>query len=267
MNKQHAARHTVDIVSLILLLLISGCTVPRCGTRSIRRVEEHIYKQTPQGYLSMFVHLPQGWKPTDKRPAIVFFFGGGFKTGKITEFLRQAEYFSKRGMVSVRVDYRVEEHHGTMPDKCVEDGKSAIRWLRENAGRFGVDPERIAASGHSAGATVAACAYTAVGLEAEGENLAISSKPNLLALFNAPLDVSQYYLLYLGSEDIADSLSPNDNLTEGFLHSAASGEKTGVSEALITHGADLNAKDKDGYTPLYSAIWKEREEVVRLLVD
>jgi len=216
MNKQHAAPRTIDIVSLILLLLISGCTAPGWGTKSIHRVEEHIYKQTPQGDLSLFIHLPRGWKPTDKRPAIVFFFGGGFTTGKITEFLRHAEYFSKRGMVSVRADYRVKDRHDTMPDKCVEDGKSAIRWLRANARRFGIDPDRIAASGHSAGATVAACAYTAAALEAEGENLTVSSKPNLLALFNAPLDVSQYYVLYLGSADIADSLSPNDHLTEGF---------------------------------------------------
>jgi ankyrin repeat protein/acetyl esterase/lipase len=216
MNKQHAVNHTISIVSLVLLFLISGCIAPFGGTKSSWRVEEHVYKQTPQGDLSLFMHLPQGWKPTDKRPAIVFFFGGGFTTGKITEFLRHAEYFSKHGMVSVRADYRVKDRHGTMPDKCVEDGKSAIRWLRANARRFGIDPDRIAASGHSAGATVAACAYAAAALEAEGESLTVSSKPNLLALFNAGLDVSQYYALYLGSAEIADSLSPNDHLTEGF---------------------------------------------------
>ncbi len=216
MNNQHTARHTFNVVLLILLLLISGCTATRWGTKSIQCIEEHVYKQTPNGDLSIFIHLPQGWKPTDKRPTIVFFFGGAFRTGTITEFLRHAEYFAKRGMVSVRVDYRVEERHGTMPEQCVEDGKSALRWLRTNADRFGIDPERIAASGHSAGATVAACAYTAAALEAEGENLTISSKPNLLALFNAPLDLNPYYVLYLGSADIADSLSPNDNLTEGF---------------------------------------------------
>ena len=215
-KKQHTTHHTVDIVSLILLFLISGCTAPRWGTKSIQRVEEHIYKQTPQGDLLMFIHLPQGWKPTDKHPAIVFFFGGGYRTGEITEFLRHAEYFSKRGMVSVRADYRVEDRHGTMPDKCVEDAKSAVRWLRANARRFGIDPDKIAASGHSAGGAIAACAYTAAGLEPEGENLTISSKPNLLALFNAPLDINHYYLLYLGSDDMADSLSPNDHLTKGF---------------------------------------------------
>lgn len=216
MKKQHSVYHTIDIVLLILLPLISGCTAPLCGTKSSWRIEEHVYKQTPQGGLSMFIHLPQGWKPTDKRPAIVFFFGGAFRTGKITEFVRHAEYFCERGMVSVRADYRVKDRHGTMPDKCVEDAKSAIRWLRANAGRFGIDPDRIAASGHSAGGTVAACTYTAAALDAEGENLAISSKPDLLALFNTPLEINYSYRLYLGSEAMADSLSPNDHLTEGF---------------------------------------------------
>ena len=126
MNKQNSVHHAINIVLLILLLLISGCIAPLGGTKSIQLVEEHIYKQTPQGDLTMFIHLPQGWKPTDKRPAIVFFFGGAFNTGKITEFLPQAEYLCKRGMVTVRADYRVKDRHGTMPEKCVEDGKSAI---------------------------------------------------------------------------------------------------------------------------------------------
>ena len=42
-------------------------------------------------------------------------------------------------MVSVRADYRVKDRHGTMPDKCVEDAKSAIRWLRANATKFGIE--------------------------------------------------------------------------------------------------------------------------------
>jgi hypothetical protein len=67
MKKRHSVYRTIDIVLLILLPLISGCTAPLCGTKSSWRIEEHVYKQTPQGDLSMFIHLPQGWKPTDSR--------------------------------------------------------------------------------------------------------------------------------------------------------------------------------------------------------
>ena len=49
------------------------------------------YKKTKQADLEIVVHYPPGWKETDKRPAIVFFFGGGWTNGKIKQFEPQAE--------------------------------------------------------------------------------------------------------------------------------------------------------------------------------
>lgn len=187
------------------------------AVREFASIERHVYKQTPQGELVIFIHLPKNWDASDKRPAIVFFFGGAFRTGTIKEFLRHAEYLASRGMVAARADYRVKNRHKNMPDKCVEDAKSTVRWLRTNAAKFGVDSNRIAASGHSAGGTLAACAYTAIGLEAKGENLSVSSKPNLLVLFNTPLNSCNYtFVSYLGSKEMAINISPNYNLTKGF---------------------------------------------------
>jgi len=80
-----------------------------------KRVERYIYKQTPQGELAMYVHFPKDWTANDKRPAIVFFFGGGWRTGKVEQFVPQAEYLASRGMVTARADYRVKTRHGTTP--------------------------------------------------------------------------------------------------------------------------------------------------------
>ena len=181
----------------------------------IKRVEKYIYKQTPQGELAMYVHFPPDWSANDKRPAIVFFFGGAWWVGTVNEFTPQAEYLAGRGMVTARADYRVKSRHGTEPDKCVEDGKSAVRWLRANAAKLGIDPNRIAASGHSAGGHIAACTYTTKGLEAEGEDLSVSSKPNLLVFFNTFLDCTGTPdHSYLGSKEMAIKMSPNHNLTQ-----------------------------------------------------
>src|SRR5574341_835202 len=68
-------------------------------------IQEQVYKKTPQGELKIFIHRPDGWKETDKRPAIVFFFGGGWTSGKVDQFARQAEYLARRGMVAARADY------------------------------------------------------------------------------------------------------------------------------------------------------------------
>ena len=102
-----------------------------------------IYKKTKQADLAIFVHYPPGWKETDKRPAIVFFFGGGFQFGSVSQFVPQAAYFASRGMVAARADYRVKSRHGVEPDACVEDAKSAVRWLRQNAAKLGwIQPHR-----------------------------------------------------------------------------------------------------------------------------
>ncbi|MCE5328707.1 MAG: alpha/beta hydrolase [Planctomycetaceae bacterium] len=141
-----------------------------------------VYKKTPQGELAMHVHMPKDWKPADKRPAIVFFFGGGWTGGTVEQFRKQAEYFASRGMVAARADYRVKSVHGVTPDKCVADAKSAVRYLRANAAALGIDPDRIVASGGSAGGHIAACSGLSEGLE--DEDPAVSSRPNAMVLFN-----------------------------------------------------------------------------------
>lgn len=177
------------------------------------RIERHVYKKTPQGELAIHIHYPKDWSASDKRPAIVFFFGGGWTGGTVEQFTLQAHYLAWRGMVAARADYRVRSRHKTTPDKCVEDGKSAVRWLRQNAAKFGIDPDRIVASGGSAGGHVAACTYTTRGLDAEGEDAGISARPNLLVLYNPVLSCSDERIAQrIGSAEMAERLSPNLNL-------------------------------------------------------
>jgi acetyl esterase/lipase len=218
----------------------------------IKRIEKYIYKRTPQGELAMYVHFPKNWAAHDKRPAVVFFFGGGWHTGSVEQFVPQAEYLAGRAMVAARADYRVFRRHGTSPDKCVEDGKSAIRWLRANAARLGIDPNQIAASGHSAGGHVAACTCTTKGLEAEGEDLSVSSKPNLLVLFEpAALRYLPGSLPSLGPE-LAIKISPfhnvNNELPPAFFF-------YGTNDSGLVRGIEFIEKSKKlgAITQLYIA--------------
>lgn len=87
-------------------------------------------------------------------------------------------------MVAISAEYRVNASHGTSPQECVKDGKSAIRWIRENAATLGIDPHRIAAGGGSAGGQVAAAAGTLEAYDEPDENLGISSRPDALVLYN-----------------------------------------------------------------------------------
>ena len=185
------------------------------------RQESLVYKKTPQGELSIHVSFPPGWKASDKRPAIVFFFGGGWTGGTVAQFAPQAAYLAGRGMVAARADYRVWSRHKATPDKCVEDAKSAVRWMRANAAKLGIDPEKLCASGGSAGGHLAIATAVVKGVDADtdadtdtdAEKKSISAVPNLLVLYNPVMDTT-IYRGRIKTDEMARRLSPMHNLTK-----------------------------------------------------
>ena len=173
---------TKPLLPMLIAVVAFGMTAASAAEPG--RAKSFVYKSTPQGELSLKVYLPPEWNRDQQRPAIVFFFGGGFKKGTVQQFEPHSEYLARRGMVAVCADYRVKSRHHVAPDACVEDAKSAIRWVRRHAGELGVDPERIVGSGGSAGGNLAACAGMCPGLDADNEDHSVSSRPNALVLFN-----------------------------------------------------------------------------------
>ena len=147
-------------------------------------VKARVYKKVGDVELKMFVFLPKGHKASDKRPAVVFFFGGGWSGGSPKQFVPHCQYFASRGMVAMTAEYRVARRHNVKAVSCVADAKSAIRWAREHADSLGIDVDRIVASGGSAGGHVAACTGVLTGFEEKNEKSDISSRPNAMVLFN-----------------------------------------------------------------------------------
>lgn len=150
-----------------------------------------VYKTVGETELSLHQYTPEGLKASDKRPAIVFFFGGGWSGGDPKQFYQQAREFADMGLVTFSAEYRVRSRNKTTPFDAVEDAKSAIRWVRAHAAELGVDPDRIVASGGSAGGHIAGSTGVIVGLEAEGEDLSVSSVPNAMVLYNPVLDTTK----------------------------------------------------------------------------
>ena len=138
--------------------------------------------------LKLHFFNPPGLKQSDNRPAIVFFFGGGWNGGTPSQFYPHCSYLAARGMVAISAEYRVKSRHNTTPKECVTDGKSAVRWIRQHAAELGIDPARLAAGGGSAGGQVAAATGTVKGYEEDAENLSVSSRPDALVLFNPVFD-------------------------------------------------------------------------------
>jgi acetyl esterase len=184
-----------------------GRDVQAAGT-----VKEFVYREAPQCELKVLVHYPPDWKETDKRPAIIFFFGGSWTNGSPAQFEPQAKYLATRGLVAVRAEYRIKSKFPEItPKDCVEDAQCAMRWMRKNAGKLGVDPEKIIASGGSAGGHLAACTGCCPPLEVAGEDLSLSCKPCAMVLFNPVLDFTVLDDLRSrvgNDEQVAKAISP-----------------------------------------------------------
>lgn len=177
-------------------------------------VKSMTYKTVGDRQLQIHIHYPPGWKASDMRPAIVFFFGGGWRSGSVGQFEMQAQYLAGRGMVAARADYRVKSRDDVTPDKCVEDARSAVRWMRRNAKQLGIDPDKLIASGGSAGGHLAACTMIRNSVEAEGDDLSISTIPQAMVLFNPVLsfDNEQMIERINGDKQLARKISPTLHL-------------------------------------------------------
>ncbi len=158
-----------------------------------------VYKTVGERKLTLAIHYPPGWKSADQRPAIVFFGGGGFnptkgegtapaKAGPGQAFAAEAEHFARLGLVGVRVEYRKRKTDGVLPDKAVEDAKSAMRWVRANAAQLGIDPNRIVSCGGSSGGHLAASVGVLEEFDAAGDDVRFSAKPNGMMLHFPLLD-------------------------------------------------------------------------------
>jgi len=184
-------------------------------------IESYIYKTRGLSRLELTVFQPSHKELDTKRPAIIFFHGGGLRERNIWEFRPQSKYLVDRGMVAVVATYRVKRHGRTIFES-IADAKSVIRWIREHAEELGIDANLIAAGGGSAGAYLAACSALIKDYDEKNEDLSISSIPNALVLFNPRLvlpvagdpPLTKKEIRYLNGRTI-EEISPVHNVCKG----------------------------------------------------
>jgi len=199
---------------LVSLFILFSCMV--YGQVNFEPDSIFNYKMTKEGDLKMKVFKPSGHNISDKSPVIIFFFGGGWTSGNTKQFYQQARFFADSGYVAISAEYRVRGKHKTSPFECVTDGKSAIRFLRAHANKLGIDPNKIIASGASAGGHVAACTGVIKGFDEADEDLKISSIPNAMILFNPVIDTTEKgYGIEKVGKDRKTEISPSHHVVEG----------------------------------------------------
>lgn len=130
------------------------------------------------------VYQPAARTDASRRPAVVMIHGGGFRAGDKRSWEPEARRVAEKGWVAFSVNYRLDEPTAFPAE--VEDVQAAVRWVRENAGEYGIDPARIGAVGESAGGTLAAMLAT-LGSGSRDEG----SRVKAAVAWSAPLDLTR----------------------------------------------------------------------------
>lgn len=112
---------------------------------------ETVYYESGGVRLGIDVYRPNADKYPGVRPGILFFFGGGFRVGTRLSFRDQAEACARQGYVAFSAGYRISLRYDVNAGDSMRDGAAAWMFLRENAGKWHLDPGRIVLSGGSAG--------------------------------------------------------------------------------------------------------------------
>jgi acetyl esterase/lipase len=177
--------------------------------------EIRIYKRINDFELEAHIFYPLGFTKEDKRPAFLFFHGGGWSTGMPEWGYYDCKRYSSKGMVSITFEYRLMDIHGVRIVDCVKDAKSALYWVRTHAGELGIDTGKIVVSGFSAGAHLALCTALLNEYEDPGNDPAISCKPNALILGSASYSTEDWFHSNSGTNP--ESISPFHQLRKNMV--------------------------------------------------
>jgi acetyl esterase/lipase len=166
----------------------------KCGTTRVSVMSDVAFAHPALGNgkskeLRMDVIVPQ---PLKERPLVIYVTGGGFSQAPKEAALNLRTFVAEAGFVVASIEYRTDSDGATYRDG-IADVKSAARYLRANAKKYGIDSRHVAVWGESAGGYLAAMA----GLTNDskqfdaGENLDQSSAVQAVVDKFGPSDVSQ----------------------------------------------------------------------------
>ncbi|MFO7870426.1 MAG: alpha/beta hydrolase [Kiritimatiellia bacterium] len=160
MTGKRPIRRLIPVVAAIFLAA-GGASAEKLTYEELIYMDDDFrqecYKEVDGRELNVHIYEPEGHKAGDSRPALMVFHGGGWSAGAAFQTAHFCRYFALRGMVTVNVEYRLalKDNEVRVP-QCIEDCRDALAYVRKHASKLGIDPERIAVLGGSAGGHLAA---------------------------------------------------------------------------------------------------------------
>lgn len=187
------------------------------------------------------------------RAAIVAIHGGGFRAGRRESYLPLILKLAERGYVAATIDYRLSPKH-QFPSH-LEDAKAAVRFLRANAAKYNVDPDRIGAVGGSAGGHLVLMLGLTEGVkefEGYGPNLDQSSRVQCVVNYYGPTDFTKSYGKSVDAAEVLPLFLGGDLEHEETAHRKASPlnwVSPNAAPVLSIHGT------KDRYVAYEHSVW------------
>ena len=221
----------VTIFSMIVILALSTAL----AGEAVRAPDaKMVYKTLPGGHaLSLWFYWPAGYSPTGQRAAVLLFHGGSWRAGSPALMKRQAVHFAALGMVGISAEYRLAAK-GVGLIESTKDARSAMRWVRTNAVKLGINPAHIVAGGGSAGGHLAATLATTDRVNEVGDNLAIDPTPFAMLLFNPALNFK--YPGFLRGRIAKIPAANGHSLEDLLIADPAANMKAKFPPCMIFHG-------------------------------
>ncbi|MGZ3777776.1 MAG: alpha/beta hydrolase [Mucilaginibacter sp.] len=170
-----------------------------------------IYRTIANVSLKAYIFRPKAKSKT--RPAILLFHGGAWRLGDASWTSGRAKEFAEKGMVGISIEYRLA-NDGLTPIDGVEDACAAFAWARSHAKELGIDINRVAGYGVSAGGHLVAAAATLPYVN--GKKVTGNSRPNVMLLYSPALNMGHdpYFVNLMAGKADPVSYSPSDFITK-----------------------------------------------------
>ncbi|MEP3481083.1 MAG: alpha/beta hydrolase [Fuerstiella sp.] len=164
---------------LCLVAILSSTTY---ADTAVEVKPDVVYSTVEKRQLLCDVYQPEG---EQLRPAILVVHGGAWRSGNRKKLKGYAEALAKRGFVCFAIDYRLAPQH-KFPAQ-IDDCRAAVKWIRQNAKKYNVDPARLGAIGYSAGGHLVTLLAT-TGEAASEKNGNVDTRLQAVAAGGAPTD-------------------------------------------------------------------------------
>lgn len=138
------------LVCCLLFLSVSAGQISSVDSFKIHKGLK--FQKTDEGHLTLDLYVPNN--PDKPVPCIVVIQGGGFKPQDGQRFRFFAEYIAENGYSAALISYRGRPN--VQYQTTMQDVRSAVRFVQKNCEVYSINPEKIGATGRSAGATLAA---------------------------------------------------------------------------------------------------------------